>query len=199
MMEQETRKTVTEEEVKKIIKEHAYQLWLNTVNKADEFIQEGYDYAYSHFEWDGDDVGFTLTEIKEWTKELENKMKTDNDKKPTLEELLEKCTPENRHEEIDFGEPVGKEIGNMENYYLIDLERTIGSGRTHYWKANRHGYTMDLNEAGLFDEPVAKRICDEDFDKRTIMVSEKVVDRIVPNMVHPLKFILTLILIWIFT
>lgn len=31
-------------------------------------------------------------------------------KKPTLEELLEKCTPDNRHEEqFDFG-PVGKEL-----------------------------------------------------------------------------------------
>lgn len=31
-------------------------------------------------------------------------------KKPTLEELVEQITPDNRHEEIDFGEPVGKEI-----------------------------------------------------------------------------------------
>jgi antitoxin MazE len=30
-------------------------------------------------------------------------------RKPTLEELLSKCTPENRHAEIDFG-VVGKEL-----------------------------------------------------------------------------------------
>ena len=30
-------------------------------------------------------------------------------RKPTLEELLSKCTPENRHEEIDFG-VAGKEL-----------------------------------------------------------------------------------------
>ncbi|WP_017381757.1 AbrB/MazE/SpoVT family DNA-binding domain-containing protein [Paenisporosarcina sp. TG-14] len=30
-------------------------------------------------------------------------------RKPTLEELLSKCTPENRHEEIKFG-VVGKEL-----------------------------------------------------------------------------------------
>ncbi|WP_100012837.1 AbrB/MazE/SpoVT family DNA-binding domain-containing protein [Lentibacillus sediminis] len=29
---------------------------------------------------------------------------------PTLKELLAKCTPENQHEEIDWGKPEGKEI-----------------------------------------------------------------------------------------
>ena len=28
----------------------------------------------------------------------------------TLEELLEQVTPENRHDEIDWGEPQGKEV-----------------------------------------------------------------------------------------
>lgn len=31
-------------------------------------------------------------------------------KEVTLEELLAQCTPENRHEEIDFGGPVGREF-----------------------------------------------------------------------------------------
>jgi hypothetical protein len=66
-------------------------------------------------------------------------------------------------------------------FYLIDLERTIGSGMVHYWKANRHGYTRNIAEAGKFDEPVAKRIVDEDFDKRTVMVSESVVEKILKN------------------
>ncbi|GAB4074599.1 hypothetical protein GCM10028778_21020 [Barrientosiimonas marina] len=30
--------------------------------------------------------------------------------KPTLEELVAKCTPESSHEEIDFGGPVGREL-----------------------------------------------------------------------------------------
>jgi antitoxin MazE len=29
---------------------------------------------------------------------------------PTLEELVARITPENRHEELDWGPPVGKEI-----------------------------------------------------------------------------------------
>jgi len=31
-------------------------------------------------------------------------------RKPTLEELLSQITPENRHDEIDFGKPVGREL-----------------------------------------------------------------------------------------
>lgn len=30
--------------------------------------------------------------------------------KPTLEELVAKCTPESSHEEIHFGGPVGREL-----------------------------------------------------------------------------------------
>ena len=45
---------------------------------------------------------------KKENKENQNK-KSDNNKY-TLEELLAKITPENRHEEIDFGGPVGKEL-----------------------------------------------------------------------------------------
>lgn len=30
--------------------------------------------------------------------------------KPTLEELTAKCSPDNSHEEIDFGGPVGREL-----------------------------------------------------------------------------------------
>ncbi|WP_440897849.1 AbrB/MazE/SpoVT family DNA-binding domain-containing protein [Amphibacillus sp. Q70] len=30
--------------------------------------------------------------------------------KPTLDELLSQCTPENRHDEIDWGKPEGNEI-----------------------------------------------------------------------------------------
>lgn len=39
------------------------------------------------------------------------------EKNPTLEELIKKCTEENRHEEIDFGNPVGREFGSEENDY----------------------------------------------------------------------------------
>ncbi len=37
-------------------------------------------------------------------------IKPQKEKEYTLDELLAKVTPENIHEEIDFGRPVGKEI-----------------------------------------------------------------------------------------
>ena len=30
--------------------------------------------------------------------------------RPTLKELVSRITPQNRHDEIDFGKPIGKEI-----------------------------------------------------------------------------------------
>lgn len=64
-------------------------------------------------------------------------------------------------------------------YYLLDLERTIGTGRTFYWKANKRGYTNNVKEAGLYSEIAATEIVERDLDKRTVMVSEQTVKRIV--------------------
>ncbi|MFP5116125.1 hypothetical protein ACSU64_27845 [Bacillaceae bacterium C204] len=61
------------------------------------------------------------------------------------------------------------------NYYLVDWERSLKLGRVFYWRSGQTGYTTLLEEAGLYNEAVAARICEEDFDQRTTMVSEKVV------------------------
>ena len=63
-------------------------------------------------------------------------------------------------------------------YYLLDLERTIGLGIATYWKQNRHGYTDQVGEAGLFSHEVAIMIVDRDFDKKTIMIAEPIVRKI---------------------
>jgi hypothetical protein len=63
-------------------------------------------------------------------------------------------------------------------YYLLDLERTIASGKTWYWKRNRHGYTQLLSQAGLFDEDEARNLVTSDYNKRTIMIAEKTVEDI---------------------
>lgn len=63
-------------------------------------------------------------------------------------------------------------------YYLLDLERTIGTGFAWYWKPNRRGYTTELNESGLYREAIAKEIVGTDFDKTTIMISKDVVKNI---------------------
>lgn len=66
----------------------------------------------------------------------------------------------------------------MSKYYLIDLERSIPTGRLFYWKQNRHGYTTKLDEAGLFPEDKASEIVENDFDERTIMISQRIIDKI---------------------
>lgn len=63
-------------------------------------------------------------------------------------------------------------------YYLLDLERTIGHGIPTYWKQNRHGYTTDLEVAGLFLKEVAENIVHSDIDKWTIKVSQQQVEKI---------------------
>lgn len=60
----------------------------------------------------------------------------------------------------------------------MDLERTVGIGRSFYWKKSMSGYTTKLSEAGLFTEEEADRIVGNDFDKRTIKIDKKVVDGI---------------------
>jgi hypothetical protein len=52
------------------------------------------------------------------------------------------------------------------------------SGKTWYWKRNRHGYTQLLSQAGLFDEEEARNLVTSDYNKRTIMIAEKTVEDI---------------------
>lgn len=63
-------------------------------------------------------------------------------------------------------------------YVLIDLERTIGTGVTHYWKRSKFGYVTDINEAGRFSRQEADNIVDLDLDFRTVKVGVKVVEKI---------------------
>ena len=67
---------------------------------------------------------------------------------------------------------------DREEYYLIDLERSIRDGLTAYWKGNRHGYVRELKEAGLFSKEFAEEQVAKDFNKRTVMISKKEVKEI---------------------
>lgn len=67
-------------------------------------------------------------------------------------------------------------------YYLMDLERTILTKITHYWKRNRHGYTPYIEEAGLFPEDEVIKIFKSDFDKRTVMIPEETVEGILKGI-----------------
>jgi ADP-glucose pyrophosphorylase len=63
-------------------------------------------------------------------------------------------------------------------FYLLDLERTIRTGKSWYWKANRHGYTQYISQAGRFTEDDAQKIADADYTNMTIIIPEEKVDRI---------------------
>ena len=67
---------------------------------------------------------------------------------------------------------------NMGLYYLMDLERTIANRMPYDWKGNRHGYTSSLEHAGLFSRDFAEKLVKQDFDKRTIMISQQQVFKI---------------------
>jgi hypothetical protein len=69
--------------------------------------------------------------------------------------------------------------GNMvEEFYLLDLERTIGMGRPFFWKRNRHGYTDALLMAGIFSRKEAEKIAQLDLNNLTILIEKKIVQRI---------------------
>lgn len=57
--------------------------------------------------------------------------------------------------------------------YLLDLERTLLSGAPCYWKQNKHGYTYNIEFAGLFNEELADEIIKNDLDKKTVKVPLK--------------------------
>jgi hypothetical protein len=61
-------------------------------------------------------------------------------------------------------------------YFLMDLERTLGSGVPAFWKANKRGYTYNIHEAGLYSEKEAEKIVEADFNERTIKISRKAIE-----------------------
>lgn len=68
-------------------------------------------------------------------------------------------------------------------YYLVDLERSIPTGRLFYWKAGRRGYTDNLADAGIYQEDEALQIALDDLDKRTILIKFTTVK----NLLIPIK------------
>ena len=68
----------------------------------------------------------------------------------------------------------------MDLYVLIDLERGVKSGVTHYWRADKRGYTTDPKEAGIYSEEEAVRAVESDMDGTTVKLKldkfEKLLD-----------------------
>jgi hypothetical protein len=64
------------------------------------------------------------------------------------------------------------------SYYLLDLERTFVSGVPYFWNGNKHGYTYNIEQAGIFSKDFAEKVVRQDLDKRTIMIDVEVVQKI---------------------
>ena len=56
------------------------------------------------------------------------------------------------------------------NFYLIDLERSLATGKRIYWRGNLHGYTDTVKEAGIFSESTAIKKCECDLNRKTVML-----------------------------
>lgn len=69
----------------------------------------------------------------------------------------------------------GEVMSSNKGYYLIDLERSIKSGRVFYWKPANRGYTPSLEEAGVYSEEESQKQIDKDFNKRTVRTSTETV------------------------
>lgn len=81
--------------------------------------------------------------------------------------LIEQC-------ETNIGMEAFKLIPMEEKkFVLIDLERSIKTGATHYWKGNRNGYTVNVNDVGRYDEEHARQLILHDYERNTVGVSEQ--------------------------
>lgn len=58
----------------------------------------------------------------------------------------------------------------MKMYYILDLERSLPTGRMFFWKGNKYGYTTQIKEAGIFPAEKAKEIAAADKDQRTVLI-----------------------------
>lgn len=57
--------------------------------------------------------------------------------------------------------------------YLMDLQSTIKTGRTHYWKQNCSELTTDLKDAGLFEVRKAIELKMDYFHGQVVLVEEE--------------------------
>lgn len=81
--------------------------------------------------------------------------------------------------ETERSEQLNMDATMSDEYILIDLERTVGTSRVHYWKQNKHGYTTDSQEAGRFDYDSAHEIVEDDIQGETIMLPHEKIKTIV--------------------
>jgi hypothetical protein len=69
-----------------------------------------------------------------------------------------------------------------EKYILMDLERTLKTGRCFYWNTGRRGYTNVIETAGRYSFEEACEIEAQDLDDATVVLSEKHIQKILGQL-----------------
>ena len=72
-----------------------------------------------------------------------------------------------------------KSKGDGDLYYLIDVERTNLTKKTHFWAEFEWGYTTDIKKAGLYTEEQARLFVEDDINNYTVMMKKETVDEII--------------------
>ena len=57
-----------------------------------------------------------------------------------------------------------------DKYFIVDLQRTNLIGIFTFWKSNKRGYTIAINEAGIYSEEESLAMINDDVNGDTVRI-----------------------------
>lgn len=57
-----------------------------------------------------------------------------------------------------------------DKYFMVDLQRTNLIGIFTFWKSNKRGYTIAINEAGIYSEEESLAMINDDVKGDTVRI-----------------------------
>ena len=57
-----------------------------------------------------------------------------------------------------------------DKYFIVDLQRTNLIGIFTFWKSNKRGYTIAINEAGIYSEEESLAMINDDVEGDTVRI-----------------------------
>ena len=57
-----------------------------------------------------------------------------------------------------------------DKYFMVDLQRTNLTGIFTFWKSNKRGYTIAINEAGIYSEEESLAMINDDVNGDTVRI-----------------------------
>lgn len=57
-----------------------------------------------------------------------------------------------------------------DKYFIVDLQRTNLIGIFTFWKSNKRGYTIAINEAGIYSEEESLALINDDVKGDTVRI-----------------------------